>query len=180
MKYERGRRRLMDDISLHEMLQMRDTGMTNQAIADALGVSRATIYRHIGGVNTRKRSTTAGDAPRRMTQTEKFMSRINKRDMQVGAPPACAYERPCEPDDDTTSEEKHAQCDPEAAVRPETDMDTKSMLPRPVRVTKEYAVGDTRIVWDNGKITITGAEDMDGAAVRMLCRTLMLIKDWEE
>lgn len=41
-------RRLTADVSVSEMLRMREEGMSNKAIGDALGVSSQTIYRHIG------------------------------------------------------------------------------------------------------------------------------------
>ena len=39
---------LMKDISVSDLLGMRDSGMTNRDIASALDVSLATIYRYIG------------------------------------------------------------------------------------------------------------------------------------
>lgn len=42
------RRKLTDDVSMDELLQMRQDGMSNQEIANRLGVSKATIYRHLG------------------------------------------------------------------------------------------------------------------------------------
>lgn len=41
-------RGLMKDIDLDTMYSMRRDGMNNQAIADALGVTSQTVYRHIG------------------------------------------------------------------------------------------------------------------------------------
>ena len=42
------RRKLTDDVSMDELLQMRQDGMSNQEIANRLGVSKATVYRHLG------------------------------------------------------------------------------------------------------------------------------------
>lgn len=42
------RRKLLDDISKSELLQMRADGMTNQEIADSLDVSYMTVLRTIG------------------------------------------------------------------------------------------------------------------------------------
>ena len=41
-------RSLVKDIDLDTMYSMRRDGMNNQAIADALGVTSQTVYRHIG------------------------------------------------------------------------------------------------------------------------------------
>ena len=41
-------RKLTDDVSMEELLQMRQDGMSNQEIANRLGVSKATVYRHLG------------------------------------------------------------------------------------------------------------------------------------
>ncbi len=42
------RRKLLDDVTIQEMLTMRESGMTNDDIANALGVSYPTVYRAIG------------------------------------------------------------------------------------------------------------------------------------
>lgn len=39
---------LLNEVSRDELLSMRESGMTNQDIANTLGVSINTIYRHIG------------------------------------------------------------------------------------------------------------------------------------
>ena len=39
---------LMKDVSVSDLLVMRDSGMTNKEIASALDVSLATIYKYIG------------------------------------------------------------------------------------------------------------------------------------
>ena len=42
------KRKIIDDVSISEMLEMREDGMSNQEIADALGCHYATVTRHIG------------------------------------------------------------------------------------------------------------------------------------
>lgn len=44
------RKRLSLDVSKDEMLGMRDTGMSNQEIADALGVNAQTVRNYIGTI----------------------------------------------------------------------------------------------------------------------------------
>lgn len=46
------RERLSKSISMSELMQMRDSGMSNQQIADSLGVSYHTVLRYLG--STRK------------------------------------------------------------------------------------------------------------------------------
>lgn len=41
-------RKLTDDVSMDELLQMRQDGMSNQEIANRLGVSKSTVYKHLG------------------------------------------------------------------------------------------------------------------------------------
>ena len=41
-------RKLTDDVSMDELLQMRQGGMSNQEIANRLGVSNTTIYNYLG------------------------------------------------------------------------------------------------------------------------------------
>lgn len=41
-------RKLTDDVSMDELLQMRQDGMSNQEIANRLGVSNTTIYNYLG------------------------------------------------------------------------------------------------------------------------------------
>lgn len=40
--------RLLNDVSMSELYTMRNAGMNNQEIANALGVSKATIHNHLG------------------------------------------------------------------------------------------------------------------------------------
>ena len=40
--------KLIDDVSIAEMQKMREAGMTNQDIANALDVSYQSVYRYIG------------------------------------------------------------------------------------------------------------------------------------
>lgn len=42
------KRKLIDDVSIAEMRKMREDGMSNQEIADALGCHYATVTKHIG------------------------------------------------------------------------------------------------------------------------------------
>lgn len=42
------KRKIIDDVSISEMLKMREDGMSNQEIADALGCHYETVKRHIG------------------------------------------------------------------------------------------------------------------------------------
>lgn len=44
----RPQRKLTDDVSMDELLQMRQDGMSNQEIANRLGASKATVYRYLG------------------------------------------------------------------------------------------------------------------------------------
>lgn len=41
-------RKLTDDVSMDELLQMRQDGMSNQEISNRLGVSNTTIYNYLG------------------------------------------------------------------------------------------------------------------------------------
>ena len=41
-------RNLLKDISIDELMKMRESGMTNQDIANVLGIGISTVYRHIG------------------------------------------------------------------------------------------------------------------------------------
>lgn len=43
-----GRKRLSDDVSISELLEMRKEGLTNREIAERLDVSPTTIYHYIG------------------------------------------------------------------------------------------------------------------------------------
>lgn len=42
------KRKFIDDVSISEMQKMREAGMTNQDIANALDVSYQTVYKYIG------------------------------------------------------------------------------------------------------------------------------------
>ena len=42
-------RRLLDDVTISEMRKMRESGMNNADIAQALDVGKSTVYRYIGG-----------------------------------------------------------------------------------------------------------------------------------
>lgn len=42
------KRKIIDDVSISEILKMREDGRSNQEIADALGAHYATVTRHIG------------------------------------------------------------------------------------------------------------------------------------
>lgn len=57
-----GRKSLLKDVSRDEMLKMRESGMTNQDIAQALGVSYATIYAYLGAQPTRRMRSIGGYA----------------------------------------------------------------------------------------------------------------------
>lgn len=151
-------RTLSMDVSTAELLTMRARGMSNIEIAAAVGVSRATIYRHIGAERPRKK-----DEPKPMkSQTEKFMERL-ERSSRTDPPPKPAKAPEWERGMMDKSQEPGAN------------------RPRPVRVLMEYAVGDQiRIVVENGKVSITGAQDMDAATARQLCRTIMLLRLEEE
>lgn len=42
------KKKLMDEISISELQHMREEGMSNQEIADVLGVTYATVFRYLG------------------------------------------------------------------------------------------------------------------------------------
>lgn len=48
-----GKRSLLKDVSVDELRHMRESGMTNQDIANSLGVSRMTVYKYIGAQSFR-------------------------------------------------------------------------------------------------------------------------------
>lgn len=50
------KRALIKDVDISTMHSMRDQGMSNKEIANALGCSIAAIYHHIGGVKKHKKS----------------------------------------------------------------------------------------------------------------------------
>ena len=60
-------KKLLDEISIQELREMREIeGLSNGEIAERLGVSCSTIYKHIGGHPNgvrKKRSTPTGAVP---------------------------------------------------------------------------------------------------------------------
>lgn len=58
-------RRLGQDVDIHTMYHMRDQGMSNKEIAQALGVSYATVYKYIG-----KQERRGGDCCSALCSTE--------------------------------------------------------------------------------------------------------------
>lgn len=177
------RRKLLQDISVQELYRMRDEGMSNQEIADAIGVTRNTIYRHIGKQDPKKKGKDQKPmTTNKMTQTEKFMSRLEKSDITHRKPQEAACEAAEETAAATPAVQENSAREATRANPAEFDRsgENRSRLPRPVRVLKEYEICDgVRIISDNGRFTITGAEDLSGEDVRLLCRTLMLIRDEE-
>ena len=176
--------KLLHDVSIEELYGMRARGMSNREIAGALGVSISTVYRHVGAMGEAPKQ----DAPavkHKLTQTEKFMSRLEKK-ADVSH---VATEPPRDPphgghNDSLPHEEEkttHAIQQPPTRNDNLNDKTTfkaeiQSGVPIPVRVVKEYIVlNNIKIIWDNGRITITGADDLDGASVRHLCKMIMLI-----
>lgn len=177
------RRKLLQDISVQELYRMREEGMSNQEIADAIGVTRNTIYRHIGKQDPKKKGKDQQPmTTNKMTQTEKFMSRLEKSDIAHRKPQEAACEAAEEvaavtPTDQENSAREETRANPETFERSEGN---RSRLPRPVRILKEYEICDgVRIIFENGRFTITGAEDLSGEEVRLLFRTIMLIRDEE-
>ena len=47
-------KKLLDEVSVDELLHLRNEGKSNQEIADLLDVSRQTVYKHIGKQPSRK------------------------------------------------------------------------------------------------------------------------------
>lgn len=68
---------LMDEISVSELLQMREEGMSNQEIADALDVSYYTIVKYIGG------------APKSVRKPREFHEDVAKKEAPPEVAPAC-------------------------------------------------------------------------------------------
>lgn len=171
------KRSLLEDLSIHELYRMRDSGMSNNDIANALGVSRSTIYRYIG------KKGHEGDAMKenRKSQTEKFMARMDKRAMQAGSQPETtreAIQTATLPATPPASENPSHEAPEPAAQHLEgtTHKADESGLPTPVRVLKEYDIGaGIFITWDTGRITIRGAENMDCDTTRRLCRAIMIL-----
>ena len=173
----RQRKTLLQEISLQELYHVRSDGLTNREIADSIGVSYATIYRYIGKQDAKKGQGIPMKP--RPTQTEKFMSRLERRDMK--AVDAHESHKPDAQDNNSIIRTHPGHDATEPVERHDTTTDRESRIPAPVRVVKEYIIGDgIRIIWENGRITITGADNLDGASVRLLCRTLMLMRPEQE
>lgn len=67
---------LLKEISYDELIGMRDNGMTNQDIANALGISISTVYRHIGAqpASMRKKYSARYDVvPQTAPEREEFV-----------------------------------------------------------------------------------------------------------
>lgn len=82
-------RGLMKDIDLDTMYSMRRDGMNNQAIADALGVTSQTVYRHIGKqlpeLRAVHRMASAASVPQREEEITACLAVTNRTIMLRGA-----------------------------------------------------------------------------------------------
>lgn len=170
------RRKLLHDISMDELYRMREDGMTNGEIAEAIGVSRVTVYRYIGKQPEKKEQGIDSMKKTRQTQTEKFISRMERRTVNAaGAQQEARKAVPTQGNQDAETSSAHEAT--EANMQPwwiASGQEVK--LPKPTRVIKQYSIGDgILITCDNGNITITGAENMGQDAIRRLCRTLIMM-----
>lgn len=65
-------RRLGQDVDIHTMYHMRDQGMSNKEIAQALGVSYATVYKYIGKQERRGGTAVSPSVAPKKTREEIF------------------------------------------------------------------------------------------------------------
>ena len=141
-------RGLLKDCSVSDLMTMRERGMSNAEIAKALDVSRATIYRYIGAPTKRKKAESTIPDPPRPEESRPEGTRKERNPISVPA---------------QTEIKAHG-------------LHGGGTRPVPDRVILEYNVADgVRVIVENGKVTITGAERMDPATARKLCRTIMLL-----
>lgn len=77
------KRKIIDDISISEMLKMREDGMSNQEIADALEITSTTVRKYIGKQKSRgayRRSSSPKQPPEQWIPAETYISQHTARE----------------------------------------------------------------------------------------------------
>ena len=76
------KRKIIDDVSISEMLRMREDGMSNREIAETLGCCYATVTKHIGrqGFRSPNRQTRTKHTPEQWIPAETYISQHTARE----------------------------------------------------------------------------------------------------
>ena len=75
------RQRITDSVSVNEMLEMRERGMRNAEIANALGCSTQTVLNYIG---KQPKELRASSVPIRKTQIEEISEPESREEIEKG------------------------------------------------------------------------------------------------